>query len=158
MKSNIWLFTKSKEGRKLLHIKEDILVVTFDTSVRFSTLLSPNNFPQNAWNIIWADTFCQAFGILDATKNFLIEHLSELFNRIENPTLSDLYKQIKATTYPGMSRYSRYKECAINRLGGLLNSPISNVINTRNPSIEVISRFNGIYEIQYLTAEQQVFL
>ncbi len=158
MKKKIWLFSKSKEGRKLLHIKKDILVVLFQGSIRFSTLLTPKNFPQSAWNNVWADIFIQAFGIYDGTKNFMIEHLNRLFTRIKNPSLSDLFYQIKNTKYPLMTRYARYQESAINRLGGILNSPISNAIDCRNTTIEFLTTNNVVFEIQYLTAEQQVFI
>lgn len=158
MKKRIWFFTKSKEGRKLLHIEKDILIVLFQGSIKFSTLLAPKNFPQSAWNNAWADIFVQAFGIYDGTKNFLIEHLKRLFSRIKNPSLRDFYHQIKTTKYPLMSRYARYQESALNRLGGILSSPISNAIDCRDISIELFSNYNVIFEIQYLTAEQQVVI
>jgi len=158
MKKKIWFFTKSKEGRKLLYIEKDIIVVLFQSTIKFSTILAPKTFPQSAWNNVWADVFVQAFGIYDGTKNFLIDHLKRLSETIKNPSLTDLYKQIKYTKYPLMSRYARYQESAINRLGGTLSSPISNVIDCRDISIELFSNCNVIFEIQYLTSEQQVFI
>ncbi|MFA5033800.1 MAG: DEAD/DEAH box helicase family protein [bacterium] len=157
---NTWLFTKSTEIRNLLHATERIFFVRFQGLEKIGSLLTHPFLPRSAWANIWADIFCQAFAIYDGTKNFLIEHLNKLYALNPNPTLLDLYNQIKNSKYPLMSREARYRESALNRLGGILSSGLGKTLEPSDVELVnlVESSINIVWEIQYLTIEQQVFI
>lgn len=159
-KYGCWLIVKSKETRKLLRLTKDIIVIYFDGTTKIGSFLTHPFLDKSSWINIWADVFIQAFGLYDGTKNFLIWHLNKLLGKNNNPTLSDLYKQIKFSNYKAISRYARYQESAINRLGGILASNLGKTLEPSYVKLEdLINRnIHIIWEIQYLTAEQQVFI
>lgn len=154
--ATIWLFAKAKDVRNLLNLSREIIVVDFCGQTKFNPLLSPG-VDVKFWINCFSDVFIQAFGLYDGTKNFLLHNIDYLFTENNLPTILDLYRLIKAQKFPAYSRYARYQESAINRLGGMITS-LGRVFDYPCIPLEELAKRNVIFEIQGLTSEQQVFV
>ena len=157
-KAIVWLFTKATDSRNLLRFSKDVIVISFDGQVRVNPLTPPPGVETSFWINCFADLFIQAFGLYDGTKNFLIQNLNYLFQRNCKPTIHDLYRLIKAQSFPLMSRDARYKESALNRLGGMLCGSLGKTFGFPYMELADLADNDVIFEIQGLTVEQQVFV
>jgi len=135
----------------------DILVIDFLNQIKFNPLLPPPGVSVKYWIDCFADIFIQAFSLFDGTKNYLIETLNYLFTRNNMPTIHDLYRLVKSHSFPVYSRFARYQESALNRLGGLKSS-LGDIFTYPCISLEEIVKRHVIFEIQMLTSEQQIFV
>ena len=154
-----WLFVKSTEARQLLRIKKDTIVINFNGSVKIGSLLTHPFLSRDAWINKWLDIFVQAFGTYSGTKYFLVGHLNGLLERNSNSTIADLYRWIKSLKYPAISRFSRYQESALDRLV-IVNSEFGRTLEPSDVELGTLIKNNVhiIWEIQHLTAEEQVFI
>lgn len=152
----MWLFTKAQDTRKLLGVTREILISDFTGQVRFNPLLPPPGLSHVFWVNCCADIFTQAFSLYDGTKNFLIDTLEYLFSKNSMPTMNDLLQVVKAQHYPLMSRFARYQESAINRLSGMISS-LGETLTYPFVKLEDLAMHHVIFEIDGLTAEQQIF-
>lgn len=157
----VWMFAKADDLRPLLLINRDIAVVRFKT-IRLNPLEPPPGISTTDWSAIVVDAFIQAFHLYDGSKSYLIECLSILYAGYEKhdhyPSLFDLYGFIKRQKYPGFSRTARYQESLLNRLGGLLYGSCGEVFKCSRGHTNTLTDMNIIFEVQYLTTEQEVFM
>ncbi len=79
----VWLFVRAKEMRRLLEIDKDILVVNFNDaeSIKINPL-NPCGMNENSYSNIFADIFIQSQTLYDGSKNYLIESLNKLYEKI----------------------------------------------------------------------------
>jgi energy-coupling factor transporter ATP-binding protein EcfA2 len=156
-----WLFVKAKDMRPLLKVNKDIVVARFK-EIKLNPLQPPQGIKTIDWASIFVDVFTQVFYLLGASKALLIECLNELYERFEKqnhyPSLFDLYDHVKALKVPGFSRTAGYRESILNRLTGLLNGAMGETFNCSRGHIDLLANRNVIFELLYLTGEQQVFL
>lgn len=156
-----WLLVKAHDMRKLLNTTRDILVVTFD-KVRLNPLEPPPGLKATEWASIFADLWIQAFRLYEGSKGFLMECLNALYLKYYSlgyfPSLYDLYYYVKSLKFPAISRNSRYQESILNRLAGLLHSNLAPVFDCSRGHINNLIKTHAIFEILYLTTEQQVFM
>lgn len=156
-----WLFVKAQDMRSLLKVNKDIFVITFNM-IKLNPLEPPPNMKEVEWASIFADIWIQAFRLYEGSKGFLIECLNDLYNKYSSlgyyPSLFDLYYYVKALKFPAISRTARYQESVLNRLGGLIYGSLAPVFDCSKGHISNLINLNAIFEIIYLTAEQQVFM
>ena len=157
-----WIFTKSVDITELLLLQQNILTVDFDGSVKINLLEPPDTLTFEEWAPIFADIFIQGFRLYDGSKNFLLEHLQNLYRNSANtgyiPSLMDFYHYIKLLRFPLASRTSRYQESILNRLGGLISGNLGKVFNSSKSHIKDISNSHCIFLISSLYSEMQVFV
>lgn len=159
--NQIWLFTKAKDTRSLLYFDNEVLVTSFDGKIRFNPL-NPNGIDVYDYCNIFADIFIQSQTLYDGTKNYLIEHLSFLYERFKAlgaiPSLHDLYGYLKSLSHPRYSRSALYQDSALNRLGGMLAGPLGKIFDCSKGLEESFMNVNCIFEIENLTRQQQIFI
>jgi hypothetical protein len=160
-KFRTWLFVKAQDMRSLLAVNRDILVVRFK-DIKINPLEPIPGIKPIDWASIFADIWIQAFRLYDASKSLLIECLHELYNRFDDvnhyPTLFDLYDYLKSLKFSAFSRTARYQESVLNRLTGLIYSTLAPIFDCSKSHISHLTNMNVIFELLYLTAEQQVFI
>lgn len=160
-KDRTWLFVKAQDMRSLLLVNKDILVVTFK-DIKINPLEPPPNIKPIDWASIFADLWIQAFRLYDASKSLLIECLHELYSKFAEldhyPSLFDLYDYLKGLKFSAFSRTARYQESVLNRLAGLIYSSPASIFNCSRGHVRCLIDMNVIFELLYLTAEQQVFV
>lgn len=156
-----WQFVKAQDMRTLLNVTKDILVVTFD-EIKLNPLEPPRGMRATEWASIFADFFIQAMRLYEGSKGFLAECLNNLYLRYYQkgyfPSLIDLYYYAKSLKFPAISRDARYQESILNRLGGLIKSNLSGVFDCSRGHAGSLISTHAIFEILYLTTEQQVFM
>jgi len=156
-----WLFVKAPDMRSLLTVSKDIVVVTFD-EIKLNPLQPPPGMTAIEWGSVFADIWIQAFRLYEGSKGFLIECLDRLYNKYSPrgyyPSLFDLYYYVKALKFPAISRMSRYQESVLNRLGGLIHGTLAPVLDCSRGHIEDLVQNHAIWEILYLSSDQQIFL
>jgi len=156
-----WLFVKAQDMRSLLKINKDILVATFN-EIKLNPLEPVEGMKEAEWASVFADLWIQAFRLYEGSKGFLVECLNSLYSKNKDtgyyPSLIDLYYYIRAMKFPLVSRNARYQESVLNRLGGMIHGSLSSVFDcSRGHAKDLISN-HAIFEILYLTSEQQVFI
>lgn len=156
-----WLFVKAQDMRDLLNVNKDILVATFN-EIKLNPLEPVEGMKEAEWASIFADLWIQAFRLYEGSKGFLVECLNALYQKHKDtgycPSLFDLYYYVKAMRFPAVSRNARYQESVLNRLGGMIYGSLSNVFNCSRGHINNLIKNHAIFEILYLTSEQQVFI
>lgn len=156
-----WLFVKAQDMRSLLTINKDILVATFN-EIKLNPLEPVEGMKEAEWASIFADLWIQAFRLYEGSKGFLVECLNALYQKHKDtgycPSLYDLYYYVKAMRFPAVSRNARYQESVLNRLGGMIYGSLSDVFNCSKGHIRDLIKNHAIFEILYLTSEQQVFI
>ncbi len=156
-----WLLVKAQDMRSLLKYDRDILVVTFN-EIKLNPLEPPPGMEAIEWASIFADLWIQAFRLYEGSKGFLIECLNSLYKKNSSlgyyPSLFDLFYYVRALKFPAISRSARYQESVLNRLGGLIFSSLSNVFDCSRGHTNDLIKNHAIFEILYLTAEQQIFM
>jgi len=156
-----WLFVKAQDMRSLLKVSRDILVVTFN-EIKLNPLEPVPGMKANEWASIFADLWIQAFRLYEGSKGFLIECLNTLYLKHKDlgfyPSLFDLYYYVRALNFPAISRNARYQESVLNRLGGMIYGSLSSVIDCSRGHINNLISTHAVFEILYLTSEQQVFI
>jgi hypothetical protein len=156
-----WLFVKAQDMRSLLRVSKDTLVVTFN-EIKLNPLEPPPGIKATEWASIFADLWIQAFRLYEGSKGFLIECLNNLYVKYSvlgyYPSLHDLYYYVRALNFPAISRTARYQESVLNRLGGLIKGSLTDIFDCSKGHINNLVNTHAIFEILYLTAEQQVFM
>jgi hypothetical protein len=156
-----WLFVKAHDMRSLLKVEKNTLVVTFN-EIKLNPLEPPPGIKAIEWASIFADLWIQAFRLYEGSKGFLIECLHALYLKNSKsgyyPSLYDLYYYVRALKFPAISRNARYQESVLNRLGGLIKGSLADVFDCSRGHINNLVSTHAIFEILYLTAEQQVFM
>lgn len=156
-----WLFVKAQDMRSLLKTTKDILVVTFN-EIKLNPLEPPQGIKATEWASIFADLWIQAFRLYEGSKGFLIECLNSLYLKHSAlgyyPSLFDLYYYVRALHFPVISRTARYQESVLNRLGGLIKGSLAGVFDCSRGHVNSLINTHAIFEILYLTSEQQVFM
>lgn len=159
--NQVWLFVRAKDTRCLLNFDNSVFVNSFDGSIRFNPL-NPNGLAVYDYCNIFADIFIQSQSLYDGTKNYLIEHLSvlyELFDKFSAiPSMQDLYVYLKSQRHPRYTRAAAYQDSALNRLGGMLAGPLGRVFDCSRGYEESFMDINCIFEIENLTRQQQIFI
>jgi hypothetical protein len=159
--SHIWLIVRAKDTRGLLGFKKNILVNSFDGSVKFNPL-NPCGLSVYDYCNIFADIFIQSQSLYDGTKNYLIERLSFLYQRFEQygtfPSMIDLFHYIQSLSHPRYTRAASYQDSALNRLGGMLSGPLGKVFDCSVGYENALINGNCIFEIENLTRQQQIFV
>jgi hypothetical protein len=157
----IWMFAKADDLRSLLRIHRNIAVIRFK-QIKLNPLEPPPGIKSSDWAPIVIDAFIQAVRLYDGSKSYLIECLSLLYEAYEKqnhyPSFFDLYAFIKSQKHPGFSRTARYQESLLNRLGALLYGSCGNVFNCSRGHTNALTNMNVIFEVQYLSREQEVFM
>lgn len=156
-----WLFVKAQDMRSLLKVDRNILVVTFN-EIKLNPLEPPPGLKATEWASIFADLWIQAFRLYEGSKGFLIECLSRLYLGHKDlgfyPSLFDLYYYVKSLQFPAISRNARYQESVLNRLGGMIHGSLASVFDCSRGHINNLVYSHAIFEILYLTSEQQIFI
>ena len=156
-----WLFVKAQDMRSLLNVSKDILVVTFN-EIKINPLEPVAGMKDVEWASIFADLWIQAFRLYEGSKGFLVECLNSLYLKHKDtgycPSLFDLYYYVKSMHFTAISRTSRYQESILNRLGGLIFGSLGDVFNCSRGHTSDLINNHAIFEILYLTSEQQVFM
>jgi len=155
-----WLFVKAQDMRVLLKVSRDILIVTFN-EIKLNPLEPVEGMKATEWASIFADLWIQAFRLYEGSKGFLIECLNTLYLKHEKtgyPSLFDLYYYVRALHFPAISRSARFQESVLNRLGGLIYGSLAHVYDCSRGHINDLIRNHAVFEILYLTSEQQVFM
>ena len=156
-----WLFVKAQDMRELLKISPDILVVPFD-EIKLNPLEPVQGMKETEWASVFADLWIQAFRLYEGSKGFLIECLNSLYSKNKEsgqyPNLFDLFYYVKSLQFPAVSRNSRYQESILNRLGSLIYGSLSPVFKCSRGHISNLINTHAVFEILYLTSEQQVFI
>ncbi|MBI9093127.1 MAG: hypothetical protein JEZ12_28280, partial [Desulfobacterium sp.] len=157
----VWLFARAGDLRCLTDLDSDILVHTFDGTIKINPL-NPSGISETDYCNIFGDIFVQTQRLYDGTKNYLLEHLNQLYRILAEhgkyPSLHDLYAYIKAQKHPGFSRTAAYRESALNRLGGIVSGTLGKVLNCSQGHEDALLDHNCIFEIDHLTTEQQIFI
>lgn len=152
---------KAQDLRPLLALERDILVVTFN-KIKLNPLEPPEGIKAVEWAGIFADLWIQAFRLYEGSKGFLVECLNSLYLRHKEtgfyPSLYDLYYYVKALRFPAISRNARYQESVLNRLGGMIYGSLAPVFDCSRGHISNLVKCHAVFEILYLTSEQQVFI
>lgn len=161
MGMKVWLFVKSKEMRSLLDVDRDILVVNFDGQIKINPL-EPCGMDAGDFCNVFSDIFIQSQRLYDGTKNYLMEILNFLYRRHSedgiHPSMHDLYYYVRAMKHKPMSRTAHYQESALNRLGGMISGNLGRVFDCSTGHEKSLVERSCIFEIDRLTAEQQVFI
>jgi len=156
-----WLFVKAQDMRSLLKVERDILVVTFN-EIKLNPLEPVPGMKETEWASIFSDLWIQAFRLYEGSKGFLIECLNTLYLKHKGlgfyPSLFDLYYYVKFLHFPVISRNARYQESVLNRLGGMIYGSLASVFDCSKGHINNMISTHSIFEILYLTSEQQVFI
>lgn len=156
-----WLFVKAQDMRTLLKVSKDIVVVTFN-EIKLNPLEPVQGMKTTEWASIFADLWIQAFRLYEGSKGFLIECLNNIYFKYKDseyyPSLFDLYYYVRALHFPAISRNARYQESVLNRLGGIVHSSLAPVFDCSRGHIKDLVEHNAIFEILYLTSEQQIFM
>ncbi|MCG8634516.1 MAG: hypothetical protein MI863_11855 [Desulfobacterales bacterium] len=156
-----WLFVKAQDMRPLLQMNPNI-VVTSLKGIKINPLEPPLGITPKNWAMIFVDVWIQAFRLYDASKAFLIECISELYQVFAKhnhfPSLFDLYGYVKGLKFSGFSRTARYQESVLNRLSGMLYGSLGEVFDCSRGHTNLFIHRNVIFELLYLPIEQQVFL
>jgi len=156
-----WLFVKAQDMRELLKVSKNIMIVTFN-EIKLNPLEPVPGMRANEWASIFADSWIQAFRLYEGSKGFLIECLNNLYLKYSSlgfyPSLFDLYYYVRALNFPAVSRNARYQESVLNRLGGMIHGSLSSVIDCSRGHINNLISTHAVFEILYLTSEQQVFI
>ncbi len=156
-----WLFVKAQDMRSLLKVERNILIVTFN-EIKLNPLEPAPGMKEAEWASIFADLWIQAFRLYEGSKGFLIECLNYLYRKYNSlgyyPSLFDLYYYVRALQFPAISRNARYQESILNRLGGMIHSSLASVFDCSRGHINDLINCHAIFEILYLTSEQQVFI
>lgn len=155
-----WLFAKAQDMRSLLNVTKEILVVTF-SKIRLNPLEPPPGMQIKAWAAVFEDLWIQAFRLYEPSKGFLSEHLSTLYMKHADtghyPSLHDLYYYIRALRFPPVSRTARYQEGILSRLTLLIKGPLADIFDCSRGHVNNLINTNAVFEILYLTSEQQIF-
>ncbi|MDD2731313.1 MAG: hypothetical protein PHW33_04310, partial [Candidatus Portnoybacteria bacterium] len=156
-----WLFVKAQDMRPLLNVSGDILTVTFN-EIKINPLEPAKGIKEAEWASIFADIWIQAFRLYEGSKGFLVECLNALYLKHKDtgycPSLFDLYYYVKSMHFTAMSRNARYQESILNRLGGMIYGSLADVFNCSRGHTSDLINSHAIFEILYLTSEQQVFI
>jgi len=156
-----WIFVRAQDMRSLLKVNKNIAVIRFKEK-RFNPLEPPHGVNPIDWANIFADIWIQAFRLYDASKQLLLESLSDLYAKFSQynhyPSLFDLYHYIKKLKFSAFSRTARYQESLLNRITGLIHGSLDPVFDCSRGHTNSLINMNVIFELLYLTSEQQVFL
>lgn len=161
MGMKVWLFVKSKEMRSLLDVSKDILVINFDGKVKINPL-EPCGIDAGDFCNVFSDIFIQGQRLYDGTKNYIMEILNFLYRKHSedgiHPSVHDLYYYIRAMKHNPRGRTVNYQESALNRLGGMISGNLGRVFDCSTGHEKSLVERSCIFEIDRLTAEQQVFM
>lgn len=156
-----WIFAKAHDMRSLLGFSEDILVATFN-EIKLNPLEPPCGMEAVEWAGVFSDLWTQAFRLYEGSKGFLIECLNKLYSNYARhgyyPCLLDLYDYVSSLKFPAISRTARYQESVLNRLSGLIKGSLGGVFDCSRGHTSGLLNTNTIFEIPYLTTEEQVFI
>lgn len=160
-KITCWLIVKAQDMRGLLGVTRDIIVTRFN-DIKLNPLEPVKGMKATEWGSIFADLWIQSFRLYEGSKGFLIECLNNLYLKYYHlgyyPSLYDLYYYVKSLKFPAISRSARYQESVLNRLGGLIHSSLAPVFNCSRGHISSMINLHIIFEILYLTVEEQIFI
>ncbi|MCB4792205.1 MAG: hypothetical protein LHV68_09985 [Elusimicrobia bacterium] len=155
MKQNnsvFWVFARANDIRRLLHVSNDIVFVTFDGQIRYNPIPKDENLAR------FTDPFIQATTLFDGTDNYLAEQIYRLKIEKPEPSLSDLYKHIMFQKHLTNSRQDQYKQSSLNRLGGILRSKLGNFLKGGKDCFEQLINHNVVFEMNELRSWEQVLV
>ncbi len=157
-----WLFVKAHDMRSLLKINRDIFIPNFNNDIKLNPLELMRGMKDKAWASVFEDMFIQVFRLYEASKGFMSEHLNTLYNNYSKsgycPSLHDLYYYIRALRFAPVSTTARYQERILARLTLLIKGALEDVFDCSRGHVNDLIYTNTIFEILYLTSEQQIFL
>lgn len=110
-----------KDYRHLIRKLPNTLVFRADSdNFRWNPLQAPEGVDRISHISNFADITSEAYAVYDGTNNYLVEHLSRLYEKSGQPTLTDLYNAIKNEKQALVTRTARYRESAMNRLASIM--------------------------------------
>ena len=145
-----WMFVKSDDITRIIRMHREIMYSDFEGSLR----LNPLFFLSKE---IFTTIFKDSFVLYEGSEGYLIESIKELKAKNENANLYDLYYFIRAKSHPALSRTARYRESILNRLEGILGSPLGKIFDCARGHEQDIVKSNAIFNIARLTLPEQKF-
>jgi hypothetical protein len=147
----VWMFVKADDVTRMLRIYREILYVNFKGSFRINPLFFLTKE-------IFTTIFKDAFVLFEGSEGYLIDSIGELRRKNPNMNLYDLFFFIRAKKHPGLSRTCRYKESILNRLEGILDSPLGKTFDCIRGHESDIVKSSVIFNIAELTLPEQKFI
>lgn len=110
-----------KDYRHLIRKLPNTLVFRADSdNFKWNPLQIPEGVGRINHITNFADITSEAYYVQDGTNSYIVEHLSRLYEKLEQPTLIDLYNAIKNEKQALITRTARYRESAMNRLASIM--------------------------------------
>lgn len=149
-----------KDYRHLIRKLPDTLVFRADNeNFRWNPLQRPEGVDRVSHITNFADITSEAHAVYDGTNNYLVEHLSRLYDKIEQPNLIDLQNAIKNEKQILITRTARYRESALNRLASIMVKMGSAFKHRKGYKIEkLLDDYNIVIELDNLGSKGCIYL
>lgn len=149
-----------KDYRHLIRKLPDTLVFRADSeNFKWNPLQAPEGVDRVSHITSFADITSQAHAIYDGTNNYIVEHLSRLYDSIEQPNLFDLQNAVKNEKQALITRTARYRESAMNRLASIMVKMGKAFQHRKGYKIEkLLDDYNIVIEIDNLGSKGCIYL
>lgn len=149
-----------KDYRHLIRKLPNTLVFRADNeNFRWNPLEQPEGVDKVSHITNFADITSETHAVYDGTNNYLVEHLSRLYENIEQPNLIDLQNAIKNEKQVLITRTARYRESALNRLASIMVKMGSAFRNRKGYKIEkLLDDYNIVIELDNLGSKGCIYL
>ncbi len=154
-----WIFDSTKiDFRHTLKINSSFLVIDIQEALRFNPLEVPEGVKPRHHIVSFVTVFVKSLGLLEGSIGFLIEALTELYDKFGvfdgtnegYPTLYDLYDLITNKRIHKYSREAGFKQSSESRLKALLISCPETFSVSRGFPISELCKLNCVFEVKGL--------
>lgn len=149
-----------KDYRHIIRKLHNTLVFRADSEAfKWNPLQQPEGVDRISHITNFANITSEAYAVYDGTNNYLVEHLSRLYEKLEHPTLIDLYNAIKNEKQALVTRTARYKESALNRLASIMVKMGKAFLHRKGYRLEeMLDDYNIVIELDNLGSKGCIYL
>jgi hypothetical protein len=148
-------FDFKQDYRHLSKHYPDLVVIPWE-KFKFNPLSPPVNVSQERWVQIFCDVFCHSNALLSGSKNFLLGHVSRLFE-LSSPSMHELAGMLSNVRHSLITKDSRYLETTRNRVNAMLTT-IGCVLDCSSSPIEELLSKSVVLELDGMAEDVQNFL
>lgn len=138
--ANITYFSLARDALVLLFISRAIAVLFPEGNVKVNMTKS-----YGEKSLLFEECLTSYHYLFDGTFNFFLNRRKELLRAgTKEYSIRDLLHHIYESSFPAGSQDRDYKNRAINRLSGILESPLSGIVNSRIDHFEKLVQMHSI--------------
>lgn len=149
-----------KDYRHLIRKLPNTFVFRADSdNFKWNPLQIPKGVDRISHISNFADITSETYYVQDGTNSYIVEHLSRLYDTLEQPTLINLYDAMKEEKQALITRTARYRESALNRLASIIVKMGRAFSHRKGYRVEeMLDDYNITVEIDNLGTKGSIYL